>query len=144
MLFSGMPLALRACPISAKLCLRWRRFSHNRIKASMRAAPKIEPRTMPRTVVEGNEDLEEPGAAAGIEGGTGLVVSAFITRLVDEGWDVEVEAAVEGIDRIESDSAPKIAVAFSHVFAFALNMHNMSMSFPPDMTTRPFESVAIE
>jgi hypothetical protein len=111
----------------------------------MAAVPNIEPSTIPRIVVVGNPDLVEAATAAAVGvpvWSAVLTVVALVVLLVGEGADVEVEID-DGVDWIEN-SVPNNVVAFIQLFAFALNIHNTSSSFPPDITTKPLESVAIE
>jgi hypothetical protein len=96
---------------------------------------------MPRIVVGGSPDFVGGATAAGV--GVLVVLAALVAALVGRGVEVE-DGTTEGVDWTENDSVPNTAVASFQLFAFALNIHRTSSSFPPDMTTKPLESVAIE
>jgi hypothetical protein len=107
----------------------------------------MDPSTAPRTLTgNGGSELllAAAGAAIVVDAGTGEV-SAGVVGAADE--DDESSPVVVGIEAVPSvfcSARDKNWVALTHIFFLARNMHKTSFSFPPDITTSPLWSFAIE
>jgi hypothetical protein len=114
----------------------------------------MDPKTAPRTFTgNGGSELPvaaAPAAAVVVEAATGEVWAGDVGADEDEEEEEEEEdntTLVGGIDAVSICSvsaAESIFVALTHVFFLVRNMHNTSFSFPPDITTKPLWSCAIE
>ena len=116
------------------------------------ARPKIEERTIARTVlVPGPSSEDEVAAATGAVGEAvgdvevidvaSLVSVADVLESVEELVDVEVlddvDDTVEEVSSASTFWSANISVAFNQLFSFASNIASTSSGFPPVKTAIP-------